>query len=162
MRSVKDGKAVHRRGFFGRLSSRDQADTPPADASHLPEVIVMKRSTIAALLLSISVFTMAFSASAKGHGDQKYPMPAAEFKAKQDAHVAKGRARMEERIKSKNLSAEQAKALRERFQLRVAKVSQVVAKVTADGTVTKEEAKEVRAVAHEGRGRGRGKGAPQK
>ena len=115
----------------------------------------MKRSTIAALLMSISVFTMAFTASAKGHGDHKFPMPAAEFKAKHDAHAAKGRARMEERIKSKNLSAEQAKAMRERFQARAAKVSQVVSKVVADGTVTKDEAKEVRAVAHEGRGHGK-------
>ncbi len=121
----------------------------------------MKRSTIAALLMSISVFTMAFSASAKEHGDRKFPMPAAEFKAKQDAHVATGRARLEERIKQKNLNAEQAKELRARFDARVAKVSQVVAKVTADGTVTKDEAKEVRAVAHEGR-RGHGKRAPEK
>ena len=121
----------------------------------------MKRSTIAALLMSISVFTMAFTASAKGHGDKKLPVPAAEFKAKHDAHVAKGRTRLEERIKAKNLNAEQAKEMRARFEGRVAKVSQVVAKVTADGTVTKDEAKEVRAVAHEGRG-GRGKRAPEK
>ena len=115
----------------------------------------MKRSTIAALLMSISVFTMAFTASAKGHGDQKFPMPAAEFKAKQDAHVTKGRARLEERIKAKNLNAEQAKQFRERFEARLAKVNQAIAKATADGTVTKDEAKEVRKAAHEGRGRGR-------
>jgi hypothetical protein len=50
------------------------------------------------------------------------------------------------------LSAEEAKALRAKFDAGVVKVNAEVAKATADGTVTKDEAKAVRQVAKEMRG----------
>ena len=77
-------------------------------------------------------------------GDKKhFPMPAAEFKAKVDARMTKARARMEEKAKSMN--ADQAKELRARFDATAAKVNVEVAKAVADGTVTADEAKAVRA-----------------
>ncbi len=113
----------------------------------------MKPSTLVAALLALSVATAAFGASAeeaqKGH--HKFPMPAAEFKGKHEARITKARAKLEERIKAKNVDAEKAKLMRARFEGSVARVNQAVAKVTADGTVTKDEAKEVRAAAKEAR-----------
>ena len=47
------------------------------------------------------------------------------------------------------LSADDAKALRAKFDDGEAKINAEVGKATADGTVTKEEAQAVRKVAHE-------------
>ncbi len=113
----------------------------------------MKPSTLAAALLALSVVTTAFGASAeetqKGH--HKFPMPAAAFKSKHEARITKARAKLEERIKTKSVDAEKAKLMRARFEGSVVRVNQAVAKVVADGTVTKDEAKEVRAAAKEAR-----------
>ncbi|MCL2778436.1 MAG: hypothetical protein FWD73_10570 [Polyangiaceae bacterium] len=79
------------------------------------------------------------------HGDQsKFPMPAAEFKQKVEARQAKARARMEER--ASKLSAEEANALRAKFEAGTATINAEVEKIIADGTVTAEEAKEFREV----------------
>jgi len=101
----------------------------------------------------------------KGKG-KHFPMPAAEFKAKVDARMAKARQRMEER--AKDLPADQAKELRAKFDAAAAKVNAEVAKAVADGTVTKDEAKAVRqASPHHGKhGKGgkharKGGGAPR-
>jgi hypothetical protein len=83
----------------------------------------------------------------EGKERPKFPMPAAEFKAKVDGRIAKARQRMEER--AGKLDAAEAKALRAKFDAGVAKVNQEVSKATADGTVTKDEAKAVRQVAKE-------------
>jgi hypothetical protein len=125
----------------------------------------MKRSLIAAITLAISTLTagaFAEGQDAGKHGGKHFPMAAAEFRQKHDAHVAKARAKMEERIKERKLDAEKAKELRARFDAVNAKVTQAVAKVTADGTVTKDEAKEVRQTARDARreahgGHGKGK-----
>lgn len=88
------------------------------------------------------------SAFAEGHGKKNaFPMAAAEFKQKIDNRIAKAKTRMEER--ASKLSAEEAKQLRAKFDAGVAKVNAEVAKATADGTVTKDEAKEVRKAARE-------------
>jgi hypothetical protein len=109
----------------------------------------MKRSLVAAVLLalsSVSSFALAGEKTAK-----KFPMSAQEFKQKHEAHVSKAKAKLEERIKAKNVDPEKAKLLRARFESASAKVGQAVAKVTADGTVTKDEAKDVRTAAKEAR-----------
>jgi hypothetical protein len=85
-------------------------------------------------------------------GGKHFPMPAAEFKAKVDARQAKARQHMEER--ASKLPAGEAKELRAKFEETVQKVNAEVAKAVADGTVTKEEAKAVRAAnphAHHGK-----------
>ena len=114
------------------------------------------RSMIAATLLALSTLfaVPAFAAPAQGapakaqradegKGGKHFPMPAAEFKSKIDARMAKARKHMEE--KAASLPADQAKELRARFEATAQKVNAEVAKAVADGTVTKEEAKAVRA-----------------
>ncbi len=123
------------------------------------------RSTIVATVLALAtlVAVPAFAAPAQGNGpakthqraegeksEKRFPMPAAEFQAKVNARQTKARARMEE--KAAQLPADQAKALRERFDANIAKVNAEVAKAVADGTVTKEEAQAVRAASpHHGK-----------
>jgi hypothetical protein len=81
---------------------------------------------------------------------KRFPMPAAEFKAKVDHRMEKARARME--AKAAKLDATEAKELRAKFEGTEKNVSAELAKAVADGTVTKEEAKAVRALApHRGR-----------
>jgi len=97
---------------------------------------------------------------AEGHG-KKFPMAGAEFKSKVDARLTKARARMEER--AAKLPADQAKELRAKFDATAAKVNAEVSKAVADGTVTAEEAKAVRAAnPHHGKHARHGKKQPKK
>jgi hypothetical protein len=122
------------------------------------------RSSILATFLALGtlVAVPAFAAPAQSEapaktqraegekGGKHFPMPAAEFKAKVEKRQAKGRARMEER--AAKLSADQAKELRATFEANVQKVNAEVSKAIADGTVTKDEAKAVRAASpHHGK-----------
>jgi hypothetical protein len=123
------------------------------------------RSTIVATVLALAtlVSVPAFAAPAtgaanapaktqraEGEGKKHFPMPAAEFKAKVEKRQAKGRARMEN--EAAKLPADQAKELRAKFDATVQKVNAEVAKAVADGTVTKDEAKAVRAASpHHGK-----------
>ena len=77
-------------------------------------------------------------------GKASFPMPAAQFKQKVDSRITRARERMEKR--AAKLSADDAKQLRSKFDAGVAQVNQEVAKATADGTVTKDEAQKVREV----------------
>lgn len=106
--------------------------------------------TVLAIAIA-TVFAAAPAVAGEKHDKASFPMPAAAFKEKVDARQAKARERMEKRAAT--LSAEQAKELRAKFDARAAKVNAEVAKATADGTVTKEEATAVRKVAKEGRGK---------
>lgn len=111
------------------------------------------RSTIVAAVLAISTLFAAAPAMAGEHGGKggaSFPMPAAAFQTKVNERQAKAREHMEKR--ASKLSAEEAKELRAKFDAGVVKVNAEVAKATADGTVTKEEAKAVRQVAKELRG----------
>jgi hypothetical protein len=129
------------------------------------------RSTIVAAFLALGtlVAVPAFAAPAQGQapsktqraegdkGGKHFPMPAADFKAKVDKRQVKARARMEE--EAAKLPADQAKELRAKFDATVQKVNAEVAKAIADGTVTKDEAKAVRAVSpHHGKHARHGKG----
>jgi hypothetical protein len=108
-----------------------------------------------ALALATLVAVPAFAAPAQGvapaktqraegdKGGKHFPMPAAEFKAKVDKRMAKARAHMEER--AAKLPANEAKELRAKFDATAQNVNAQVAKAVADGTVTQEEAKAVRA-----------------
>jgi hypothetical protein len=122
----------------------------------------MRSKIVAAFILAVASL-VAVPALAKGehHGKGNFPMAAAEFKAKVDARTAKARQHMEDR--AAKLPADQAKELRAKFDAGTAQINAEVAKVTADGTVTAEEAKQVREVAKtarpHGKGKGHGKGA---
>ena len=110
--------------------------------------ILMITSLAIATLAAVPAFAApAGDAHAKvSHGDHwsKFPMPGAEFKQKVDARQAMARARMEER--ASKLSADEANALRAKFEAGTATINAEVEKIIADGTVTAEEAKEFREV----------------
>ncbi len=112
------------------------------------------RSTILAVAISLASLaapTLAFAAPPQGapaahradadKAEKQFPMPAAEFKAKVDSKLSRARQHMETR--AAKLDADKAKEVRARFDAGAAKVNAEVAKATADGTVTKEEAKDV-------------------
>jgi hypothetical protein len=82
-----------------------------------------------------------------------FPMPAATFQQRVDAREAKAREQMEKR--ASQLPTDKASALRAKFDERVAKVNAEVAKAVADGTVTKDEARAVRAASPHGAHGGR-------
>ena len=119
----------------------------------------MRSTIIAAVTLALAtlVAVPAFAAPASTNGvtesaqtkrtdgdkEKKFPMPAAQFKAKVDQRLAKGRARMEERASKADPAA--AKEMRAKFDAVAANVNAEVTKACADGTVTADEAKAVRA-----------------
>lgn len=111
------------------------------------------RSTIMAAALAL--FTVLITGPAAAHDTPHerpaFPMPAAAFKQRVDAREARAREHMEKH--AAKLSAEKAKELRAKFEAGVAKIHAEVAKVTSDGTVTREEAIAVRRVAKEARPR---------
>ena len=82
-----------------------------------------------------------------GDKDKKSPTPAAEFRAHVQARQEKMRAKLEEHIAAKKLPEAKANEIRAKFNAAVAKVNEKVEEVCADGTVTKEEAHAVRALA---------------
>lgn len=103
------------------------------------------RSKIIGTVLALATVLVAVPAMAGEHEKAHFPMPAAAFKQRVDARQAKARDHMEKR--AAKLPAEQAKELRAKFEAGTAKINAEVNKATADGTVTKDEAKAVREVA---------------
>ena len=119
------------------------------------------RSKIVAAFVLVVASLVAVPAFAKGAGKASFPMPAAAFKARVDAKNTKAKERME--AAAQKLTPEQAKELRAKFDAGTVQINAEVAKATADGTVTAEEAKKVREVArsahpHGKGGHGHGKG----
>jgi hypothetical protein len=90
----------------------------------------------------------------------KFPMKAADFQKLVDERMKKARDKMEARLAKKNASDDQKKQARAKFDAGAAEVRKVVAEVSADGVVTREEAQKVRETARHARGgRGHGKSA---
>ena len=83
--------------------------------------------------------------------EKQFPMPAATFQQKASAIAQKAREHMEKRLTEKQVPADKASEVRARFNATEAKVQAKIAEVSADGTVTLDEAKSVMAVAREGR-----------
>ena len=108
-------------------------------------------AAFSALSLSLVLASSAAFAGEKGAGKQAFPVAGPAFKAKVEARQEKHRAKIEAKIAEKKIPADKAAEVRARFAQHSAKVNAAVEKAVADGTVTKEEAKEVRAVAMEGR-----------
>src|SRR5688572_19674594 len=108
------------------------------------------RSFIVGTVLALATLFAAAPAMAGDKEKASFPMPAAQFKQKVDTRIAKARQHMEER--ASKLPADQAKELRAKFDAGTTKVNAEVAKATADGSVTKDEAKAVHKVAREANG----------
>lgn len=102
------------------------------------------------LALGTLVAAPAFAQGEHDGGHASFPMPAATFKQHVDARMAKARQHMEAR--ASKLPADEAKELRAKFDATAANVDAEVAKAVADGTVTKDEARAVRAVTPHHRG----------
>ena len=79
-------------------------------------------------------------------------MPAATFKANVEKRIEKGRERITERMAKKNVPADKQNVILTKYDAGAAKVIVEVDKVGADGTVTKQEAAQVRALARSLRG----------
>jgi hypothetical protein len=100
----------------------------------LKENLVM-RSSIVAVVFAISTLFAAAPAMAQ---NETYPMPAATFQQLIASREATAREKMEKH--AAHLSPADATAYRSKFDAAVARVDAQVAKATADGTVTKDEA----------------------
>ena len=106
-------------------------------------------SLLAAAALSLFA-PAALAAAPPPAAHAKFPMKAADFQKQIDERLAKGKARLEERLKKNNVPEAKAKEVRARFEAHAAETRKATADATKDGTVTKEEAKAVRKVAHAG------------
>ena len=109
------------------------------------------RSTIIAIGLALSTLLAVPAFADEGRSAPNFPVPAAQFQQHISARQVKAREHMEAR--ASKLPANEAQALRAKFDERIAKENAEVAKAVADGTVTKDEAKAVRdASPHGGKG----------
>lgn len=114
------------------------------------------RSTFRTLALVFAAALVPATALAGGpegrHGGQDheaaFPMKGPEFMAKVDARIQKTRTRVSEAITKKNLPEATKKQVLAEVDAGAAKVRAAATKAAADGTVTKEEAKQVRELAH--------------
>jgi hypothetical protein len=109
----------------------------------------MRASVLAIALALTTAFAAPAFAHDHGNYEKRFPMPAAQFQERVDARIARARSRMEEGIAERKLTDEEASQVRAHFEAVVAAVDVEVQKAVEDGTVTWDEAKAVRAVAHE-------------
>jgi hypothetical protein len=82
-----------------------------------------------------------------GHKKQKrvaFPIPADKFQAHLEKRIEKARGRMEGHMKEKNLPEADRAARRKAFDTSANEVRAAAKRAVQDGTVTKDEAKEVR------------------
>jgi hypothetical protein len=98
---------------------------------------------IGVLALCTLVPALAFAQGNKGDDKASFPMPAAEFKQHVQARQDKMKAAMEKRIA--DLPSDKQQAIRDKVAVKTAAVNAAVANAVADGTVTADEAKAVRA-----------------
>ena len=105
----------------------------------------MKSKAIAILVIAVST-SVALPALARESPDD-FPMPAATFERHVEGRLRRAKAHLEEQIAAGGLSPADAQAARQRFDAVAAAVQAETQKATADGTVTLEEAKAVRAAA---------------
>jgi hypothetical protein len=108
----------------------------------------MKRLVATAFALALAAAT-AGTAFADSHAKPNFPMKADAFQQHVDQRIARARAKMEEQLKKDAKPEAEARAIRAKFDAAVTKVNEATKKATADGTVTADEAKEVRRVSRE-------------
>ena len=108
----------------------------------------MKTRSIVTFALFLALVA-ATAGSAFAHGGEKdaanFPMKADVFQVRVDAKLTRIQAHVEKRITERKLDATQAKELRDRFAERAAKIRAAATAAEADGVVTADEAKSVRA-----------------
>ena len=104
-----------------------------------------------------------------GFDPKKFPMPGAEFMKRVDERLGKADAHFDKRIQRKQRSRADQNKIKADFRAASAKVRAAAKRVAADGTVTLDEAKQVREQAHQLRSElkkkwklGPGKGHPGK
>ncbi len=120
-------------------------------------------SAVAAVAVPGTAFAHERSEARQAEWAKKFPMPAAEFKQHSEARMSKMRARLDSRLEK--VPADKAKEIRAKVAEGEAKVRAEIEKVTADGTVTLEEAKGVKQLArslHPHRGEGGKRGGGEK
>lgn len=122
----------------------------------------MKMSKWVLAMVLVAVPASAFAGEKGEREKMKFPVAAAEFRAKVTARQTKHKERLEKFITEKKVPADKAKEIRERAAQNEAKMNAKVSEVIKDGSVTEEEAKAVREVAREGRMHHKhdGKGGP--
>lgn len=103
------------------------------------------------LVASFALATIALAAVPAFAGQKddagQFPMAAAQFRQKVEARQQKMRERFEAAIAEKKIPAEKVAEVRAKMAENQAKVKAEVDKVCADGTVTVDEAKQVRQLA---------------
>jgi hypothetical protein len=92
----------------------------------------------------------------EGKSKAQFPMSAADFKARIDARITKTREKIVAHMQAKNVAAEKQEKVLAKFDDGTVTIMAEVDKVCADGTVTKEEAQQVREVAQQVRGHHKG------
>ena len=93
---------------------------------------------------------LAVAGVADAHQD-KYPMPAAEYKVKAEQRLARYKARLEEHMTAQKLDAPTRENVRKRLSALEAELRALVAKRSKDGTITLAEANEVKQLGKAGR-----------
>jgi hypothetical protein len=96
---------------------------------------------LARVILAVVVCWGAVPAAA--HED-KYPMPAEQYRKRSEQRVKRYRERLEQRMAEHHLEAKQRAAARKRLESIVVQLRELVAKHAKDGTITKAEAHDVR------------------
>jgi hypothetical protein len=103
------------------------------------------------LVASLALATIAFAAVPAFAGmkddPSQFPMAAAQFRQKVEARQQKMRERFDAAVAEKKIPAEKVAEVRARLAEGQAKVKAEVDRVCADGTVTLDEAKQVRQLA---------------
>jgi hypothetical protein len=81
-------------------------------------------------------------------GEHRFPMAAADFRPMIAQRIDRHRTRMEAHIVERQLPKERADELRAKFNAGVTQINAKVDAVCADGTVTRDEAQDVRDLVH--------------
>jgi hypothetical protein len=112
------------------------------------------RPLAAALVLAVAVPATALANPGDGSSERvrggdhakNFPMKAADFQAHAEKRFAKQKEKLEAILTKKNVPEAKRAQIRKDVEAGMATVRAAIAKATADGTVTAEEAKQVRAV----------------
>ncbi len=116
---------------------------------------------IASALIAASVFVFPLAAMAEtrtpaghhGHQEGAYPMKAESFKKLVDSRVDHLKGHLEQGLEKRSLSPEQKAAIEKTMDGAVKQLHAAVDKVSADGTVTRDEAKQIKDLSEQLRSR---------
>jgi tellurite resistance protein len=116
-----------------------------------PLAVALTVAFVAAPLTAFAGTTGAAPAGTKTEAREKhkahFPMPGATFEQKVDKRIEKARARLEKHMGKANVPDAKRAEARKRFDEGATQLRAAAKRAAADGTVTAEEAKEVRKVA---------------